>query len=187
MSDAPEPSTPDSPSPEQSEEAQEQAKWEAAMKELPFLIFLKVAGADGTMDDDEFNVFFQWIEQRKYCKTPYSRWLFRKTFESKDELLVRLRKGELNQDNEWMRSILQYINTRLPHQSAVDFNEDLERLATAIADASGSFFYSSGVSKVESAVLEDFHAMAKQELLAAQQALEAELNKDQSSDSPKTS
>ncbi len=175
MSEDPTATSPEQEAEKPAENQSEEDQWEAAMKELPFLIFLKVAEADGTMDDDEFSVFFQWIEQRKYCKTPYSRWLFRQTFESKDALLARLRGGTLNREDDWMRGIMKYINRRLPHQSAVEFNEDLERLATAIADASGSFFYSSGVSKVESKVLEEFHEMAKQELAAAKQELEDEL------------
>ncbi|MGA1598143.1 MAG: hypothetical protein ACO4AU_03765 [bacterium] len=153
---------------------------DARLRELPFQVFLMVAGADGTVDEIESDRFFKLIEERKICRSPYSRWLFSETRKRSGQLVKAYQEGKLTADLNRIHETLRYVNMHIPQKNALAFNEDLERMAMGIAQASSGFFAAKSVSKKERAALLSFHEIVKTELQEAQKMLLAEIKEEES-------
>ncbi len=135
-----------------------------SLKKLPFQIFLFVAGADGKVDKNEFKIFITQIETKQICSSPYSKWLLGQTSDSFTELKGLYDKGELTGNLEQIRTLIADINSKLPAKKALELNQDMERLAVSIAEASGAFLWKPAISEDEKNALQELHHVFLMEL-----------------------
>jgi glycine betaine catabolism B len=126
---------------------------EGATDTLAFRVFLWIAGSDETISPKEVDVFLRMLRSPAWARSQAAATLFPAAAEAYTSLWKRHRDGEIRRDAEPIRAALEALSRRLSAEEAAALADDLGRLATAIARASGGFVGLGAISKEEQSAL----------------------------------
>ena len=125
------------------------------VNQLPFQIFLLVAGADDEIDSKEFESFFKLLKSESKWGSPHAYKLFLKTAENYDVLIKSLGKGLIKKSIEEVEQAIDALHKILPLFDVNLFKGDMYKFAESIAKSSGGFAGFGAVSVEEERVLKE--------------------------------
>ncbi len=123
------------------------------LAELPFLVFLLVAGADGNIDKKERTQFVAIIRDWEWCYSDCAQTAFANAAYSFDDFFKMYLRGKLKKEIRQVERTLKLAENIFAKKEVDLLKVDLSRLSTEIAKASGGFGGFGSISKEEKAVI----------------------------------
>ena len=126
---------------------------EAVAAGLPFWVLLWVAGADANVELGEVAVFQRMLERRSWCKSALAQRLLPQALEAYPGLWQAFARQAVSRDLAPIERGLQAAAQLTGEEDFALFKTDLEKLAEALARATGGFLGLGSISPEEEAAL----------------------------------
>ena len=129
--------------------------------ELPFLVFVHVADAQGQVTAKEAEVFIRLLNQKKWCKSQVLKDALRITRRQYARLWKRYVTGNLITTDDQIKTYLEEAEQNLPDKDKNIFFEDILFLAKEILKASGSLFQLSSTQRPKKSAFQSVENMVR--------------------------
>ena len=115
-----------------------QKEFNVFLTRLPFQIFLFIAESDDKINTAEWMTLIKMLKEKKVCQSPYARGVLGKTEDKLQTLKLGYERGEIKNDPKEIKKTIQMIQNCLKEEEALTFEDDMEKFAMAISEASSS-------------------------------------------------
>ncbi len=121
--------------------------------ELPFMLFVLVADADGQIDKDERFQFMRIIRDPEWCFSDCTQLIFTGTSYFYSEFYMQYNRGKFKKDIQQVERTIRFMEQVFSKPEADLIKVDLSRMSNEIAKASGGFGRIGAMCKEEKKVI----------------------------------